>query len=244
MTVVILCAMPEEAAPFVDLLDHPEQVDRVDVMGGGYTGHATAVRGRLAGYDTVVVTTGIGTTNSALGAAKAIEHLGPEMLVVAGTTGGLMDKLRAGDVVIGYEALYHDADATAFGYAPGQVPQMPAVYSGDQSLVHFGEEAATAQGLRVWAGQVGSANSFVTGRNAGTVRQQFPELLAVDMETAAAAQVCALYQVPWISIRAVSDLCDPQGAQSFHAHVDDAAKRSANTIASFLALAAQSRDQK
>ena len=33
-------------------------------------------------------------------------------------------------------ATYHDADATAFGYLPGQLPQQPQIYPADEELLH------------------------------------------------------------------------------------------------------------
>ena len=37
------------------------------------------------------------------------------------------------------------------------------------------------------------------------IKRNFPEGLAVDMESAAIAQICYLYKVPFISFRIISD---------------------------------------
>lgn len=37
--------------------------------------------------------------------------------------------MNVGDLVVGTQFRYADADATAFGYAPGQVPGMPESFT-------------------------------------------------------------------------------------------------------------------
>ena len=76
----------------------------------------------------------------------------------------------------------------------------------------------------IHTGQVSASNSFVTAPQVGPVRAKFPSVVAVDMETAAAAQVCFAFEVPWISLRAVSDMCDPDAADVFVGGAPDAAQ--------------------
>ena len=220
---MVQCAMAEEAEPFLSALADPRELDFLPER---YQGRARFVSGRLAGQEVLVVTSGIGATNATAALMAALQHFYPQAAVVAGTTGGLAPGIRAGDLVIGEQALYHQADATAFGYQPGQLPGMPAAYAADPALSGRACDLATAAGLRHRRGLVGSADSFVTGTTAPAVRTAFPQLLAVDMETAAIAQVCWSWRLPWVSVRAVSDLCDPAGAADFEKHSPDAARRS------------------
>ena len=49
-------------------------------------------------------------------------------------------------------------------------------------------------------------DKFITERGElDAIKAEFPEGLAVDMESAAIAQVCHLYRVPFISFRIISD---------------------------------------
>ena len=53
------------------------------------------------------------------------------------------------------------------------------------------------------------------------------DALATDMEPAVLAHTCHLYDVPFRSVRGISDLCGPHADKDFKTHVDDAADRSA-----------------
>lgn len=210
--VVIACAMQEEAQPFLDALS--EGAQEVP-QPRGYRGTARFHKGTLHGREVIVITTGIGMTNAASALTMVLMEVRPRAVIFAGTTGGLGTNVHLGDIVVGTQALYHDADASDFGYEPGQIPQMPPFYSAKPCFVARAERALRASGLRFHAGQVSASNSFVSGSQVGPVRQAFPNVLAVDMETAAGAQVCWSFDVPWVSLRAVSDLCDPNAGEVF-----------------------------
>ncbi len=78
-------------------------------------------------------------------------------------------------------------------------------------------------------GTIGSGEKFVTADLALRLRADFPDMLAIDMESAALAQLCHNFGVDFVSVRAVSDLCAPDGTE-FLTHVDDAAQRSAQVV--------------
>ena len=49
--------------------------------------------------------------------------------------GALDESLSVGDMLISNDVVYHDVDATAFGYKLGQIPQMPLEFKSDQELL-------------------------------------------------------------------------------------------------------------
>ena len=237
--ILIACAMQEEAEPFLGVLDaaRSDATDSPQVP-QGFRGPTTFHAGTLMGVPIVVTVTGIGMTNAALAMTLALSQMEPRAVVFAGTTGGLGQNVHLGDVVVADSALYHDADASAFGYTPGQIPQMPVLYEADVPLVAKAESSLRATGIVFHAGQVSSSNSFVSGSQVEPVRGRFPDVLAVDMETSAGAQVCWSFGVPWVSLRAVSDLCDPNAGEVFDASAPPAYQRSFEaTLALISALA-------
>ncbi|AYG02657.1 5'-methylthioadenosine/S-adenosylhomocysteine nucleosidase [Gryllotalpicola protaetiae] len=220
--VVVIVAMEEEAAPF---LERAESVTEVA------TG-AHAVRRDLGfgGDDVVLLRSGIGFANAVAAAAYARYTLGSGIRVIsAGTAGGLAAGVQVGEVVVGSRYLNLNADATAFGYALGQVPGMPAAYAPDAGLA-AAALAADSREQAVRPGTIGSSEAFVVSDRALRFRADFPDVLAVDMETAALAQFAHTHGLPFVSIRAISDLCAPDGTE-FLTHVDDAAARSADVVA-------------
>lgn len=101
--------------------------------------------------------------------------------------------LEVGDIVIGENILHHDADATAFGYKFGQIPQMPEVFTSDDQLVQRAKESIerlTGDFQKV-VGIIGTADSFMSdAERVSQVIERFPEVKALEMEAAAIAQVC------------------------------------------------------
>ena len=230
---VVVVAMDDEAAPFGRLADIPPPDG-----GPGADGSAARVGAAehtilpLGGRQVALVRSGIGFVNGADAVVGALLRYGTVPVISAGSAGGLASSIEVGDVVVGRTYVNTGADATAFGYRLGQLPGMPAVYAADPGLL---EAATTAVGheQKVLAGTIGSSEKFVTADLATTVRDTFDQILAVDMESAAIAQACHNHGAPFIAIRAVSDLCAPDGSE-FLTHIDDAATRSARVVTATL----------
>lgn len=228
---VIACAMELEAEAFTTRLTKASELS---------VGPDVWTLGKLEGKSTAVIVTGIGLANAAAAAARAHLVLGPriEAYICAGTCGGLASSTRVGDVIIGTEFVYSRADATAFGYAPGQIPGEPAAHGTDPRLSQLARslETSGAEGKRILVGQVASSDAFITADNVESMREIFPLALGADMESAAAAQVCAHCAVPFLSVRGVSDLCGPQAGQDFHIDAAEAAEASARGVLALLRI--------
>lgn len=226
---VIACAMELEAKPFTTRLTEPRELP---------VGPSVWTLGKLEGALVCVIVTGIGLANAAAAAARAHLVFGSRMraYVCAGTCGGLASHTRVRDVVIGTQFVYSRADATAFGYAPGQIPGEPAVHGTDHELAQVARSLETSgtEGKRVLVGQVASSDAFITADNVESMREIFPLALSADMESAAAAQVCAHCEVPFVSVRGVSDLCGPQAGHDFHIDAAEAAEASARGVLALL----------
>lgn len=238
---LVLVAMPEEASPLVARL---EEASPLEVP---FADGVAAVRGSLLGTDTVVVTTGIGIAAAAAAATWGILTTAPALIVAAGSCGGLAADVEVGTLVVGETFTYSIADATAFGYAPGQVPGGPERFEAEAAWADLAEQAArradaqAAQGERrgVRRGLMLSGDAFVTSEIAEPMRARFPAAVSTDMETTASARTAAVLRVPFIALRAVSDLCGPAAGQQFHLELDLVAEISARAVEELAALLSQ-----
>ena len=230
-TVAIAAAMDMETEP---LLNRTSFGPSVDIA--GQTWRVGVFEGEAGPLQLCVITTGIGLANAASAAASAHLVFGNNLsaYMCGGTTGGLGAQTSVRDIVVGTAFTYSRADATAFGYAPGQVPGMPEQYLADPGLVNKARLTLADAG-KVWFGQVTSSDAFITTANVEQMREVFPAALGADMETTAAAQVCARAGVPFISVRAVSDLCGPAANQDFHIDGKIAASISAQAVRALIA---------
>lgn len=229
---LVLVAMPEESAPLTARLDGARTLD-VPVSG------VSATRGALAGADALVVTTGIGIAAATAAATWAMLTHRPALVAAAGSCGGLAADVEVGTVIVGESFTYSLADATAFGYAPGQVPGGPERYHADPVWTDLAERSARTADTRssptgdrhgVRRGLMLSGDAFVTASIADPMRERFPGALSADMETTASARTAAALGVPFVALRAVSDLCGPAAGQQFHLEIDLVSEISARAV--------------
>ncbi|AKK04296.1 5'-methylthioadenosine/S-adenosylhomocysteine nucleosidase [Corynebacterium epidermidicanis] len=217
---LIQCAMPLEAAPFLAALGTAPRVENI------------AEQEFYFYEDYVVAITGIGLSNGSAGTARALMMCEPDIVIAAGTTGGLHVNVEVGDIAVATNTIYSMADATAFGYEPGQLPGMPVSYN--PSEIAIAELQKLDLGHPARFGRVVSADAFVTADNVEPIRARFPDAIATDMETTGMAQVCYTEGVDWISLRAVSDLCGPKAGQDFHIDASLAAAHSCDAVWAYL----------
>ncbi|MHA7178437.1 5'-methylthioadenosine/S-adenosylhomocysteine nucleosidase [Arthrobacter sp. Sr24] len=231
--VIVIVAMEEELAPFLQLADSVAEPVRE-----GNSIHRASV---IIGHNILLVHGGIGLVNAAGAATSALlltqqknDGASPPLVISAGSAGGLGDDVRVGDVVIGTDTINADADARAFGYQLGQVPGMPASYPVMDSLVPLIDSTprtltSAGEGMvnTVHHGLLVSSYKFVGHDRAPVIKDRFEGVLATDMESSAIAQTCHVYGAPFVAIRGISDLCGPASDADFLTHVDDAAERSA-----------------
>ena len=104
---------------------------------------------------------------------------------------------------------------------------MPTGYAPDDRLVELA--LASDAGYRLRSATIGSSEIFVTEGRARTLRAAFPAVAAVDMESAAIAQFAHVHDMPFVSVRCISDLCAPDGDE-FKEHLDGAAARAARVV--------------
>ena len=188
--------------------------------------------GQFAGKDIALCQSGIGKVNAAIATTLLKEHFAPDVVINTGSAGGIGIGLKVGDVVVGTHIMHHDVDVTAFGYQHGQVPQLPAAFTCDETLVAAAEKAAcTFQAARVMHGLIVSGDSFINSTAAiEQIHARLPQPLAVEMEAAAIAQTCYQLDTPFVVIRAISDSAEDSASVSFEEFLEVAAKHSAQMV--------------
>lgn len=207
-TVAVIGAMEQE----IELLK-----SKMEQVKTEYFGKFTVYSGLLCGKHVALVLSGIGKANAAAVTALIVGKYAPDYVINTGSAGGIGQGLKVGDVVIGTRVAHHDVDVTAFGYVPGQIPQMPAEFESDAELVDKAVVAADAfDGATVHKGLIVSGDQFIhSSEKVDFIRRNFNGVLAVEMEAAAIAQVCFQLDVPFVTVRAVSDSADEQADISF-----------------------------
>lgn len=224
----IIAAMQEEADYLIQAMtDKNEQV----IAGCHF------FDGKIANKNVVLVKSGIGKVNAALAATLLHEHYEPKYVINTGSAGGYSDVLNVGDVVVSQDIVYHDVDVTSFDYKYGQVPGMPEKFVADSCLLTITEQVLNELNIPNARGTIATGDSFMSDQaRVNFVQQQFPSLIAVEMEAAAIAQICYHYKSPFVVIRALSDIAGKESSISFEQFLKTAAKNSSEIIVDVLQL--------
>lgn len=209
MKIGIIAAMEEELTLLVDTLSHCKEVS---------FGQFKYYTGQISGVDVALLLCGIGKVNAAVGTTLLIDKLAPDYLINTGVAGGFPEEIAVGDIVISTEVRHHDADATVFDYEFGQIPRMPAAFEADQTLVEFaGNSNLNDPSVTIFKGPILSGDSFVHHpEQINKIVEKFPLIMAVEMEGAAIAQTCYLFNIPFVLVRSVSDKVSEAGSTDIY----------------------------
>jgi adenosylhomocysteine nucleosidase len=223
--IAVVAAMEEELRALL-----PQLTDVQRVVRAGREVHLA----RLHGQRVVLARSGIGKVAAATTATLLAAEFAPSSMLLTGVAGGLSPGVRVGDVVLARELLQHDMDASPL--CPRyEVPLTGrARFAVDAALADrlavatesclleapraLGASHLAAFGIgrpRMHQGLVVSGDRFVsTAAESSALRRDLPDALAVEMEGAAVAQVCADFSLPLAVLRVISDRADDS------AHVD------------------------
>ncbi|WP_407637261.1 5'-methylthioadenosine/S-adenosylhomocysteine nucleosidase [Marinobacterium jannaschii] len=188
--------------------------------------------GTMHGHEVVLLKSGIGKVNAAIGTTLMLQEFKPDCVINTGSAGGFDPELEVGDVVISTEVRHHDVDVTIFNYEPGQVPGLPAAFTPDQHLADVAERCIGGMsGMKTTRGLIATGDSFMNDpERVAKTRATFPTMKAVEMEAAAIAQTCHQFGTPFIIIRALSDIAGKESNISFDQFLIKAAKHSAEMV--------------
>jgi len=174
----------------------------------------------LFDFSVIVVKCGIGKVFAALITQYVLGEYGPAAVISTGVAGALSAKLRIGDVVVSEDCGQHDMDATALGFERGRIPYTDfRFFKADRELIRFALSAdLESKDHKVVSGRILTGDQFMTGVRGESHRFLTEELGgdAIDMESAAIAQVCCVNETPFVSVRTISDYADSQAHLDFN----------------------------
>jgi adenosylhomocysteine nucleosidase len=219
----IVSAMHEELRALLPLLD-----DRHTVRLAGRDFHHGVIHARPV----VLALSGIGKVAAATTAVLLMHAFDAHQLIFTGVAGGLAAGVNVGDVVVARQLLQHDMDASPL-FPRFEVPLTGrSRFGADAGLSDALVAAARlGTGARVHEGLIISGDRFVaSAADSDALRALLPDALAVEMEGAAVAQVCADFGRPFAVVRTISDRADDEAHVDFARFIEDVASAATRAI--------------
>jgi adenosylhomocysteine nucleosidase len=227
-TIGIMGAMPEEIDGVVALLTN---------LVASSMGKRTYFKGQINGIDTVVVFSRWGKVASATSATTLIHEFKITELLFTGVAGAISPDLKIGDIVLGKRLIQHDMDARPL-MKQYEIPLLSETYF-ESDAFHLAiatkaihdvfenkslHDVIDAEDLmefnisqpKLFVGDIASGDQFFSSNEQkNALNTRLPDVLCVEMEGAAVAQVCYEYEVPFSIIRTISDVADDQSHIDF-----------------------------
>ncbi len=151
------------------------------------------------GAEILAVLCGVGKVNAAAVTAALLAD-GCDIILNYGLSGGISG-VRRGETVIADRFMEHDFDLTPLGYKPCEKPDQKYIYNADRRLVSAFRRAIP----EIKSGTAVCGDRFICSEKDRIFFKENFDAMSCDMETAAIASVCDMRDVPFVSLRRISD---------------------------------------
>ncbi len=212
--------------------------------------------GELDGQPCVVALARIGKVAAAATTVTLIREFGVTEIIFTGLAGGIAAQAKVGDVVLADQLIQHDLDASPI-FPRYEVPLLGrSTFATDMALsaelkiaaegflrddlphaiTQKNQDIFQLQQVALHVGTIASGDQFISDiAHANRIATALPEVLAVEMEGAAVAQICYEYGVPYAVLRTISDRADATAHVDFGQFLDGVASHySAGIVRQFL----------
>lgn len=213
----LMSAMPQEQKGLIAQLSRPRIETRAQ---------REYVSGQLWGKECVCVLSRIGKVAAATTATTLIERFGVTHILFTGVAGTANPRIRVGDIVIAEQLIQHDMDSSPLfprfeipltghsrlradaGMTQTLQQAVTGFFQNDLEKVIDAEDRDSFQMTipTLHTGLIASGDQFITcSQRMRQLKEELPDVLAVEMEGAAVAQVCQEFGIPFAIMRTISD---------------------------------------
>lgn len=223
----IIGAMDEEIVRFKQGLSSTQESVKAGI---------TFYSGKFYGKDVVLCKSGVGKVNASVCTQIIIDNFKVDKVIFTGVAGALNPILEIGDIVVSNDCGHHDMDATALGFQRGEIPfSNKSIFNADPKLIELAVQASSKviEGKSI-TGRILSGDQFIADRQ--VVKSLHEDLHGdcTEMEGAAVAQVCDMFEVPFVIVRSMSDKADGSAHINFPEFTKLASQRSYEIVSRML----------
>lgn len=159
-----------------------------------------------------------GKSAAATSATIMIDRFAVKRVIHIGLAGSVNGAVKSGDVVLVNRAYYRDLNMKGvLGLDKGEIPILNrSFFPSDKALFAMAQIVIkrTVEEFTVWGkefdpvlhvGAIATGDTFVEEKEELALQKENPRLYCADMETAAIAQVCYEFQVPFLAVKIISE---------------------------------------
>jgi adenosylhomocysteine nucleosidase len=179
-------------------------------------------------------------------ASTLILKFGVTEIIFTGVAGAIDKRLEIGDMVIGEKFYQHDMDARPL-INEFEIPLLnKCFFESDNTLKNIAIQSINELLLngsllkillpssyssrmnppKLYLGDIASGDHFFSSKNGKeNLQAKLPNVLCVEMEGAAVAQVCFEFDIPFLVIRTISDKADDTSPIEFMSFVKEIASQ-------------------
>lgn len=230
-TIAIIGAMDCEITKIKEIMQNIQEIEDKSF---------TLTTGTYNNLNIILAKSGVGKVNSAVCTQYICDKYSPDYIINTGVAGGIAKGLKIGNIVAGEKLVQYDFDVTALGYAKGYMctginKDKPTFYFSDKELLNaFIEAMKNRPEATVHKGIIATADMFLSDLDKKEqLRTEF-NATAAEMEGAAIAQTATRNNIPFLIIRAVSDLADGETDDYVEFSEERMAHYSSEAIKTFL----------
>lgn len=169
----------------------------------------------------ISVCSGIGKVNAALCAQNLIDFYHTDAIINAGIAGGMDVSVKVCDIVISKDVMHHDLETRLLENYPPHNGRFHA----DDRLISLAQKACQAHNISCFVERIVSGEAFISDPDLKAKIKEGFQPFAVDMESAGVGHCAFLNQVPFVTIRCISDNANEEAEMSFDQFEIIAAKK-------------------
>ena len=224
----ILCAMPEEVGSTLENLKNIETKKFGDLKihsGDWYFSNSSS---KSLNIRLSIAWSGWGKVSSARATTRIIQSIYQnkkvDLIIFTGVAGSANNKLKKWDIVVSECMMQHDMDARPI-YDKFVIPALNTkricpnkdlVNLIFDSLIKNEQNSKNSNFGNLYKGLIATGDMFISDKiKLERIRKEIPEVLAVEMEGGAFAQVAMQEKIDWIVLRVISDSADGDAVNDF-----------------------------
>ena len=218
----ILCASDTELEPFLDYIEVEKTVEKAMLK---------FYKGSIGEHPVVAVYSGVCKVNAAIGAQILIDDFQVTHMINAGTAGGMDESVQLFDTVVSQQMMYHDvAEDILTEFHPWLKENY---FCADENLLLAARQYSSQTSFPMLFGRMVTGEQFIEEDKREEINAACGSL-SVDMETTSAAHVCYVNEIPFLSVRTITDTADHKGAENFEKNCEAASRQCAKIVTGIL----------